>query len=384
MEDKGSVKVFSIKKIKWQKLSLDLELSILLIALLSIGTSFIYSASSHESMKLFDGDSSYFFNRQIMYLVIGLTVVLVASKIRYQSLRGYVPLLNIVTVILNFLVFLPAFNKGANGATRWIDLFGLSFQPSELAKITLIITLAHMLEKRVRMGRLNDLKEGILPISVYIMFMVGIVVMQKHMSASGVLIFIALSMFVFAGLSKKYIAVAAVAMSAFATIAILAEPFRVKRIFSFLDPYEDKLGGGHQIIQSLYAFAGGGWNGLGLGMSRQKFDWLPEAHTDFILAVIGEELGFVGIFIVLGLFLWFIMRGLLISYSAPDDFGVILGIGIVSMLFFQIAVNVSVVSGMFPVTGMVLPFISFGGTSTIILMSSVGILLNIASQKKNL
>lgn len=380
---KTKKRLFALRKIIWQKLSLDLELSILLIALLSIGTSFIYSASSHESMKLFDGDSSYFFNRQLMYLGIGLTMVLIISKIRYQSLRGYIPLLNVVAIMLNVMVFLPAFNKGANGATRWVNLFGFSFQPSEVAKIVVILTLAHMLERRIKKGTLNNLKEGLLPIALYVGFMVGLVVMQKHMSASGVLVFISLAMVVFAGLNKRYIFIAAGSMLVFAVGAVVAEPFRMKRIFSFLNPYEDKLGGGHQIIQSWYAFGGGGWNGLGLGMSRQKFDWLPEAHTDFILAVIGEEMGFIGVVIVLGLFFWFIMRGLLITSAAPDNFGVMVGIGIVSMFFFQIAVNISVVSGMFPVTGMVLPFISFGGTSTIILMASVGILLNIASQKKS-
>src|SRR5690606_31805089 len=130
----------------------------------------------------------------------------------------------------------------------------------------------------------------------------------------------------------------------FAIIAVIAEPFRVKRIFSFLNPYEDKLGGGHQVIQSWYAFAGGGFDGLGLGMSRQKWDWLPESHTDFILAIIGEEIGFIGILLVLGLFFWFLMRGLLISHNVQDVFGKVLAFGIVSMLFFQVSINISVVT----------------------------------------
>lgn len=375
-------KKISFKKIKWQKLRLDLELSILLIALLSIGTSFIYSASFYESMKLFNGDTDFFLNRQIFYLSIGIPAVLVISKIRYQSLRGYIPILNIVTIALNLLVFVPGFGEAANGATRWVSIFGFQFQPSELSKITLILTLGHMLDKKVREGSLNKFKEGILPILSYSALMVGIVIMQKHLSASGVLIFISLTMIILSGLKKHYIFIMGIVITIFGFLAVMAEPFRIKRMFNFLNPYEDKLGAGHQIIQSWYAFAGGGFDGLGLGMSRQKFDWLPEASTDFILAVIGEELGFVGILIVLGLFLWFIMRGLYITYNAPDFFGSIVSAGIVGMLFFHIAVNISVVSGMFPVTGIVLPFISYGGTSTIMLMSTVGILLNIASQKK--
>lgn len=327
------------------------------------------------------GDMMFFFDRQLVYLFLGTIVLLVVSKIRYQSLRGYILLLNIVTIILNLMIVFGISSVSVNGATRWISLFGITFQPSEVMKITMIITLGSMIDKRRRMGVLNDLYQGIFPIALYCAMMIGLVFMQKHMSASGVLIFIIACMLVISGLKRIYILIAGGAIATFAIFAVVLFPFRMRRMFSFLDPYQDALGSGFHIIQSWRALAGGGLNGLGLGMSRQKFEWLPENHTDFILAIIGEEWGFLGILIVFGLFIWFLIRGLAISLDAPDFFGMIVGTGIVSMFFFQVAINISVVTGMFPVTGMPLPFVSFGGTSTIMLLGAVGVLLNIASQK---
>lgn len=359
---------------------MDLELSILLVALLSIGTSFIFSASSIMAREKYN-DMMFFFDKQLQFLFLGTVVLLVASKIRYQSLRGYIPIINIVTIVLNLMLVLGISAVTVNGATRWISLFGFTFQPSEVAKFTLILTLAHLIDKKRRLGVLNDFYQGIIPIALYVCMIIGVVFMQKHMSAAGVLIFIAGSMLIVAGLKRVYILIAGGVIAGFAVLAVLIEPFRVIRMFSFMDPYKDALGSGFHIIQSWRALAGGGLNGLGLGMSRQKFEWLPENHTDFILAIIGEEWGFIGIMIVFGLFLWFLIRGLAISLDAPDFFGMIVGTGIVSMLFFQVAINISVVTGMFPVTGMPLPFISFGGTSTLMLLGAVGVLLNIASQK---
>lgn len=327
------------------------------------------------------GNMMFFFDRQLMYLFLGAVVLLVISKIRYQSLRGYILLLNIVTIILNLMIVFDISAVSVNGATRWISLFGIQFQPSEITKLTLIITLGSMIDKRKRMGILNDLYQGIIPIAMYCMLMIGLVFMQKHMSAAGVLIFISATMLIVAGLKRIYVLIAGGIIGTFAVLGVLLFPFRMLRLFSFLDPYKDALGSGFHIIQSWRALAGGGLNGLGLGMSRQKFEWLPENHTDMILAVIGEEWGFIGILILFSIFVWFLIRGLAISLDAPDFYGTIIGTGIVSMLFFQIAINISVVTGMFPVTGMVLPFVSYGGTSTVMLMGAVGVLLNIASQK---
>lgn len=346
-----------------------------------MGASFIFSASFNIGLKDFN-NSRHFFDRQLVNLVIGTVVMLIMSKIRYQSLRGYILFLNAITLVFMLMIYFPTFSVTVNGATRWISLFGLTFQPSEVAKFTLILTLGHILDKKRRQGKINDLKEGILPIAIYCLVLVGFVIMQKHLSASGVLIFVAGMMIILAGIKKIYLAIGASLGVAFAIVAVIVEPFRLKRFFSFLDPYADPLGAGHQIIQSWWALGGGGLNGLGLGMGRQKFDWLPEAHTDFILAIIGEEMGFIGIMVVFGLFLWFLLRGLMIAMSAKDFYGTIVAYGIVAMVFFQVAINVSVVSGMFPVTGMPLPFMSYGGTSVIMLMAAMGIMFNIASQAK--
>ena len=356
-------------------------MAIVLIALLGIGTSFIYSASFVMAGEKYN-DSNYFLTRQIVYLFMGAVVVLIVSKIRYQSLRGYLPLFYGFTLILNLLLYVDAFNVTVNGATRWINLFGITFQPSELAKLTLILTLGHIIDLKVRTDKINDFKKGILPILMYSGVLIGLVLFQKHLSATGILVFILVCMILLSGIHIKYILTGGGAVVLLAIIGVLMEPFRIVRMLSFLDPYADKLGAGFHVIQSWYALAGGGMFGLGLGMSREKFQWLPENHTDFILAVIGEEIGFLGVVVIFGLFIWFLFRGLMISLEAPDLFGKLIGFGIVSMFFFQIAINISVITGMFPVTGMPLPFVSYGGTSTIMMMGAVGILFNIASQKK--
>lgn len=369
------------RKIKWEKLKLDFELTVLLIALLGIGTSFIFSASSVLSIQE-EGHPYYFFNRHLFNLFVGIVVALVVSKIRYQSLRGYVPILNLVAVVLSLLLFVDKFNLTINGATRWISLFGFSFQPSEFIKITMILTLAHIIDMKKRANSLDKFKEGMLPIILYIGVFVSFVILQKHLSAIGIILLVALSIIIVSGVKKIYLLFLGSIVLCIGVLGVILEPFRMLRLFSFMNPYADPTGSGFHIIQSWRAFGSGELFGLGLGMSRQKFGWLPENHTDFILAIIGEEFGFLGLLLIFVLFLLFILRGLWISTNAPDFYGQLVAFGITSLIFFQTIINIFVVSGLFPVTGMPLPFISYGGTSTMILLFSIGILLNIASQKE--
>lgn len=368
-----------------QKIRFDFILSIILISIIGFGVTVNYSASSVLSLEIY-GHLNYFLHRQVIFIILGLVVAFVVAKVKYQNIRSLIWIINAGTVLLLLLTYVPFFQVNVNGADRWINLFGIQFQPSELAKVTVIITLAHMIDIRKRRGTLNDLrdtKNGLIPVIGYIAFFAGLILMQKHLSATGIILIISMAMLFIAGLKRLYFAVLGGLVVFAGVIGVIIEPFRMKRIVSFMNPEADPLGDGYQITQSWYALGSGDFFGLGLGMSRQKFGpWLPENHTDFILGIIGEEMGFIGISLVIILFLSFLLRGLTLATQSPDFFGFILIAGVVIWIFAQFAINLAVVSGLFPVTGMPLPFISYGGTSTIILFIGIGLIYNVASQIK--
>lgn len=368
-----------------QKVKFDFILSLVLISLIGFGITVNYSASSVLSLETF-GHLNYFLYRQVLFISMGIVVAFVIAKIKYQNIRSLIWLLNVGTVSLLLMSYIPFFQVSANGADRWINLFGLTFQPSELVKITVIITLAHMIDIRRRKGTLNkltDLKNGLLPILGYISMYVVLVLMQKHLSATGIIMIVAMSMLFIAGIKRLYFTILGAVVLAAGVVGVIIEPFRMRRIMSFMNPEADPMGDGYQITQSWYALGSGDFFGLGLGMSRQKFGpWLPENHTDFIIGIIGEEIGYIGIALVIFLFLGFLLRGLTLATMAPDFFGMIMVAGVVLWIFSQFAINMAVVSGMFPVTGMPLPFISYGGTSTIILFIGIGLIYNVSSQIK--
>lgn len=322
-----------------------------------------------------------------MFIILGVVVALMVAKIKYQNLRAFIWIINLATITLLLFSYIPAFQVSVNGADRWISVMGISFQPSEIAKVTVILTLAHMIDIRNRRGTLNnlrDLKDGLIPILVYISMYVVIILMQKHLSATGIILIITMSMLFIAGLKKLYFGILAVIVLAAGVVGVLIEPYRMKRIVSFTNPEADPLGDGYQITQSWYALGSGDFFGLGLGMSRQKFGpWLPENHTDFIIGIIGEEIGYIGLVLVILLFLSFLLRGLTIATQAPDFYGLVLTAGVVIWIFSQFVINLAVVSGLFPVTGMPLPFISYGGSSTIILFIGIGLIYNVSSQIKS-
>jgi cell division protein FtsW len=366
-----------------QKIRFDFLLSLILISLIGFGIAVNYSASSVLSLENF-GHLNYFFIRQVIFVMLGVIVVFVVAKIKYQYLRAFIWMINMFTISLLLMSYFPAFQVSVNGADRWISIFGFTFQPSELVKIAIIITLAHMIDIRKRKGTLNnlqDLKYGIAPVLAYIGMFVFLVLMQKHLSATGIIMIITMCMLFIAGINKFYFIIMGGLVMVAGFIGVIIEPFRMRRIMSFMNPEADPLGDGYQITQSWYALGSGDLFGLGLGMSRQKFGpWLPENHTDFIIGIIGEEIGFVGICLVIFLFLSFLLRGLTLATKAPDFFGLLLISGVVLWIFSQFAINLAVVSGLFPVTGMPLPFISYGGTSTIILFVGIGLIYNVTSQ----
>lgn len=360
-----------------QKLKLDPLLTVAFVLLMGIGMLMVFSASSIQSLQLTNNQSMYMFmKKQLMNDVIGIVGLIAVAKFPYKRLRNHITSLNLVTIVL-LLMIIP-FGIRVNGAKRWLS-FGFQFQPSELAKIVVIITLANILANYRRWGTLNKFKSLAL-IGTFLGFYAALIgIPENHASVVMVIFLVAGTMMLFAGLNRKIILLALSMGIGGGALVVLTSSFRRARVLNFMDPLKDALGKGYQITQNWYALGSGQFWGLGLGMSREKFGWLPEPHTDFILSVIGEELGYKGVLFIMGLFLLFVARTAFIALKTKDDFGVLLVSGIGLLIFYQMAINMAVISGTFPVTGMPLPFISYGGTDTIMLCMGVGLIYSVYS-----
>lgn len=362
-----------------QKIKFDKYFTVILGIIICLGITMIFSSSSIRALEQF-GDMYFFFNKQVINIVLGIIVMVITAKIPYQKYRDFLIWINGITIFLQLLVIFSGLGKSVNGAERWLNIGGFAFQPSEIAKITVVLTLAHIIHVKKADGTLNKLKEGLLPVLAYVGMYVGLVLAQKHLSAAGLILLVSVTMMLIGGVKIFYFVIMSVGVLSVGVIGIMMEPFRLRRITGFLDPEAHALGDGYQIVQSWYALGSGQLTGLGIGMSRQKFSWLPENHTDYIVAIIGEELGYIGILVVILLFGALLLRGLTIASKANENFGMLIVAGISLIIFYQAAINFAVVSGWFPTTGMPLPFISYGGTSTIILFIGVGLIYNVYSQ----
>jgi cell division protein FtsW len=321
------------------------------------------------------GSSFLFFKRQAAYAVVGFAALLLTSRMRYTVWqRLAAPFLGVTTLLL-LLVLHPSAGTVAGGSARWIALGPVTIQPSEFAKLALIAFGATILARRWR--NLDDLRALLLPLLPVSLIVCGLVMLQPDL---GTTVILAGSMFmlVFAtGISIKRFVAGAATAGALGTMLILTETYRRERLLSFLHPWQDPANKGYQLIQSLIALGSGGWFGVGLGASRQKWLYVPNAHTDFIFAVLGEELGLVGELVVIALFCALLYSGIRIAAKAPDAFGRLLAGGIVSWLGLQVVVNLGAVTGLLPVTGVPLPLMSFGGSSLVVSLAAIGILVNI-------
>lgn len=354
----------------------DYWLFVTVIALVSIGVVMVYSASAIVAHDRY-GDSAFFFKRQALWAALGVLALLVAQHIHYDRLRRFTPLVLVVAVISLGLVLLPGIGRLAGGARRWIFLGGpFSFQPAEGAKLVLALYLANFLANRGL--RLREFRRGILPPLLITGVMFGLVLVQPDMGSALLLGLLTVGMLFIGGARLFHLFGMGVVSLPVMTIAILGEEYRRRRILAFLDPWSDPQGAGFHIIQSLLALGSGGLLGVGLGESRQKFFYLPERHTDFIFAILGEELGLAGTIAVVALFALFAYRGFRIARGAPDRYGSLLAGGITMMVVLQAIMNIGVASGVLPITGVPLPFLSFGGSSMFFAMTGVGILLNIS------
>lgn len=348
--------------------------------LLIFGLVMISSAGVVVSKARFQ-DEYYFFRHQLFYGVVpGLILFYIAQNIHYSFWKKLAMPLFLLALFLLLLVFVPGVGIRLQGASRWIDLGPVSFQPTEMVKLSLIIYFASWLQSRGR--KIEDFKEGFLPF-VGILAVVGfLIIKQPDVGTLGAITAIALTMFFVSGAPFKFMGYLIGSGFFLLFVLIRLEPYRMNRLISFLQPGTDPQGIGYQISQALIAVGSGGIFGLGLGQSRQKFSYLPEPIGDSIYAIVGEELGMVGAGFLLILFVLFAMRGFKIARRAPDKFAGLLAVGISSWIIFQALINIMAIIGLIPLTGIPLPFVSYGSTSLVFILIGAGILLNISKHSR--
>lgn len=366
------------KRIKPQG-HIDYTFVAIVLALLTYGLIMVFSASSataHYRMN----DTFHFIKKQFFFALFGLAAMYGASLVPYNFYRKIaLPFLGASFLLL--IVVLTPLGISVNGAQRWLGFGGFQFQPSEVAKLALVIFLAKSLPENRDL--LQKFWSGFFVYLVIIGLIAGIILLEPHMSGAMIVCLVgAIMMFISGAKVRHFLYMLAPALAGVFGL-ILIEPYRMKRFTTFLDPFSDMLGDGFQIVQSLYAIGSGGLFGLGLGQSRQKFLYLPEPQNDFIFSIICEELGFIGALLVVVLFVALIWKGIQIAIKAPDTFSSMLVTGITSLIAVQVILNIAVVTSSMPATGIPLPFFSYGGTSLMILLAEMGIVLNVTRHIKN-
>lgn len=362
----------------------DFTLVIIVLLLLSLGLVMVLSASSPTSLQKYD-NSYYFFIRQLIFAALGLIGMYFVSRIDYRIYQKFYKQAWWLSIIL--LVVVLIFGTDSHGAKRWIDLKIITFQPSEIVKFLMIIFYSGILVKN--RNELGKFGKGLVKHVLFLAPIIGLLLLEPHVSTSMVIIITCCVMMIMAGCKFwQFLLSGIVALGGVGTIATVLYlsnawfqkqfQYIVTRFITFTDPWKDATGKGWQVIQSLYAIGSGGLFGVGLGDSKQKYLYLSEPHNDFIFAVLAEELGFVGCILVFVLFAVFIWRGILIAMKSPDMFGSLVAIGITTLVGVQVIINVAVVTSSMPVTGMQLPFFSYGGTALFLLLCEVGVLLSIS------
>lgn len=356
--------------------SIDRRLLMAILILLGIGLMMVASAGVVYGQVRF-GDSYHFFKQQLLGLCVGLVLLYVFQRIDYRAWQKLVVPIFFVALGLLILVFIPGIGTTVYGAARWIEIGPVSFQPSEVMKLSIILYLAAWLSGKGR-AKIADFFEGFVPFLALLSVVSFLIIKQPDTGTLGLIFLISLSIYFASGASLMHIFSLFFGGLVFLAILIKIAPYRLQRFLVFINPEHDPQGFGYQMTQALLAIGSGGLFGAGLGQSRQKFNYLPEPVTDSIFAVLGEELGLIGAVIVVSLFLFIAWRGLRAALGAPDEFGKLVAAGIVSWIVFQAFINIAAITGLIPLTGIPLPFVSYGGTSLAVLLAAVGILLNIS------
>ncbi|MEG0772943.1 stage V sporulation protein E [Clostridium sp.] len=366
-----------MKKPKMKLGEVDFILFATILMLVTVGVVMVYSASSYFAAFRYD-DAEYFLWRQLLWASIGLVAMIFTLNTDYHLFKRYTKILIIFTFIALCLVF--AFPP-VNGAQRWIRLGPASFQPSEITKYVVVLFIAKSIESKGE--KIKLFFKGVVPHLAFAGFFAGMVILEKNLSIATVIMLVTVGMLFIGGTKFSYIAEMGLGLIGLVVAAIILEPYRMRRITGFLDPWSDSQATGYQLVQSLLALGSGGLTGVGIGQSRQKCFYIPEPHNDFIFSVIGEELGFIGCIFIIILFIVFLWRGIMAAAKAKDIYGSLLATGITAVVILQSLINIAVVTGSMPVTGVPLPFISYGGSSLVINMMFMGILLNITRQNNN-
>lgn len=358
---------------------IDYPLLITVILLATFGIVMIYSASNVWALYKFN-DAFKFVKHQGLFFIIGLFLLVFISRIKYTKYYEKANVILFIVLILLVLVIIPGIGTVRNGSRSWFGIGSFGLQPSEAAKITLIIFTSKYLVNNER--NLKDIKKGLLPILGVIFLVFGLIMLQPDFGTGVIIVISTIGLLFIGGVNFKFFIRLGILGVIGVVVLILIAPYRLERILSFLNPWSDPLGSGFQIIQSLYAIGPGGLFGYGFLNSRQKHFYLPEPQTDFIFSIISEEFGFMGVLIVTSLFLVIIIRGFKIARKSDELFGKYLAFGITFQIAFQAILNLMVVVGLIPVTGVTLPFLSYGGSSLLITLCSIGILLNISRYQK--
>ncbi|WP_141431283.1 stage V sporulation protein E [Bacillus sp. 03113] len=362
-----------------KKTTPDYILLLTTFTLLTIGLIMVYSASAVWAEYKFN-DSFFFAKRQILFAGVGIVAMFVIMNIDYWTFKKWSKVIIIICFVLLILVLIPGIGNVRNGSRSWIGVGAFSIQPSEFMKLAMIAFLAKFLSEKQK--DIPSFKKGLLPSLGIVFLAFGMIMLQPDLGTGTVMVGTSIVMIFIAGARiSHFIWLGLLGLGGFIGL-VLSAPYRIKRITSFLDPWEDPLGSGFQIIQSLYAIGPGGLFGLGLGQSRQKFFYLPEPQTDFIFAILSEELGFIGGSFILLLFSLLLWRGIRVALGAPDLYGSFLAVGIVAMVSIQVMINIGVVTQLMPVTGITLPFLSYGGSSLTLMLMAIGVLLNISRHSR--
>lgn len=360
-----------------KKINIFLLISVVIISL--FGVLMIYSSSYIWAEYKFN-DPYKFLKSQLIFLILGYIIMFIVSKINYQKYQKYSNIIFGICFILIVLVLIPGIGTVRNGSRSWFGIGGFGIQPSEFTKLGLIIFTSKYLKNNNK--ELRDIKKGVLPILIVLMLVFGLIMLQPDFGTGVVIVISIVALLFVSGVKMNFFIKIGLLGLVGVVVLIIIAPYRMERIVSFLNPWSDPLGSGFQIIQSMYAIGPGGLLGLGFGNSIQKHFYLPEPQTDFIFSIISEEFGFMGILIVSSLFITIIYQGIKISMKCEDAFGKYLAFGITFSLAFQTLLNLMVVVGLIPVTGVTLPFLSYGGSSLLITLLSMGILLNISKSTR--
>ena len=362
---------------------MDLPFLLLTLLLTIMGLVMLFSAS-FPSANYESGDPAYYLKRQGLFALLGLAAMLAMARIDYHRLRGMTKILMYVSVFLLALVLVPGVGITQNGATRWLGKAGvLTFQPSEIAKLAIIVYFADSISKKKNL--MENFKYGVRPYILILGFFAGLMLLEPHLSGTILIVGTGIVLMIVGGLDKRWIiggvsGVAAVGLLYVKLVEAGVISYGADRIRMWKDPWIDALDEGYQMCQSLIAIGSGGLTGVGLGKGRQKFLYLPEEHNDFIFAVVCEELGLIGATLVMLVFALLILRGFWIALQARDRFGALLVVGVMTQISLQTFLNIAVVSGLVPATGISLPFFSYGGTALALQLFEMGIVLSVSRQ----